>query len=474
MQGSLLTTKEAALCLGVSEAFLERDRWAGARVPFIKIGSRAVRYRLQDLEHYRILHPQIHQRYGAEMSAAIWPISHPEGAYVREDGVIFYREEEESFTSEILSRHPDCLAEAMAQEYARLYQAHGEEKAEAYLKAISDQLSGEPLSLSATDEEIDAFAARLADQFFRLQRYFNDSAIGARFLGHLTQSKYGVSPLGKGKAKLQSARPLSLPVTEPARKPLWPVSVTEKSNISVPVPETPVTVTGKPNPSFPVSVTDTGITHAGILARLADEYWWRQALRTVHMRHFEHSAICLGLVHSRKGKYVSDETMKRRRKQIRRNRAILENCIATNELGQEYTLQQLAELSVSNPKIRRAELMTRIAGFDSVDQFQQIGGPPVTVWRELRRMGEMGVIGELKKLREAADKGKWERFVMLMGGPEAKRKDFPISLAKQWIDKPNRYKEPKGNKIIGITWEKTEFPTRIHQWPYDINASPIT
>ena len=52
MQHNLLNTKEAALCLGVSEAFLERDRWAGAKVPFIKIGSRAVRYRLQDLERY--------------------------------------------------------------------------------------------------------------------------------------------------------------------------------------------------------------------------------------------------------------------------------------------------------------------------------------------------------------------------------------------------------------------------------------
>lgn len=52
MYGNLLTTPQAANVLGVSIAFLERDRWAGARVPFIKIGSRAVRYRLQDLEHY--------------------------------------------------------------------------------------------------------------------------------------------------------------------------------------------------------------------------------------------------------------------------------------------------------------------------------------------------------------------------------------------------------------------------------------
>jgi predicted DNA-binding transcriptional regulator AlpA len=48
----LLTTKEATRVLGVSKAFLERDRWQGARVPFIKVGSRAVRYRLSDLQVY--------------------------------------------------------------------------------------------------------------------------------------------------------------------------------------------------------------------------------------------------------------------------------------------------------------------------------------------------------------------------------------------------------------------------------------
>ncbi|MDP4533700.1 helix-turn-helix domain-containing protein [Marinobacter salarius] len=52
MTKALFTTKEAAELLGVSKAFLERDRWAGARVPFIKVGSRAVRYRLSDLESY--------------------------------------------------------------------------------------------------------------------------------------------------------------------------------------------------------------------------------------------------------------------------------------------------------------------------------------------------------------------------------------------------------------------------------------
>ena len=44
MDSTLLNTSEAAKYLGISKAFLERDRWAGAKVQFIKIGSRAVRY----------------------------------------------------------------------------------------------------------------------------------------------------------------------------------------------------------------------------------------------------------------------------------------------------------------------------------------------------------------------------------------------------------------------------------------------
>ncbi|MEA2078737.1 MAG: helix-turn-helix domain-containing protein [Pseudomonadota bacterium] len=52
MRSALLTTTEAASYLGMSKAFLERDRWAGARIPFLKVGSRAVRYRLSDLEAF--------------------------------------------------------------------------------------------------------------------------------------------------------------------------------------------------------------------------------------------------------------------------------------------------------------------------------------------------------------------------------------------------------------------------------------
>lgn len=48
---NLLATKEAARLLGFSVAYLERDRWAGAKIPYIKF-ARAVRYRLEDIQDF--------------------------------------------------------------------------------------------------------------------------------------------------------------------------------------------------------------------------------------------------------------------------------------------------------------------------------------------------------------------------------------------------------------------------------------
>jgi len=48
----LLTTKEAAKILCVSPAFLEKDRCYGARIPFVRVGTRGIRYNKDDLIRY--------------------------------------------------------------------------------------------------------------------------------------------------------------------------------------------------------------------------------------------------------------------------------------------------------------------------------------------------------------------------------------------------------------------------------------
>ena len=62
MQGTTLYSQtDVALLLGVSEAWLERARWAGTGPAFIKVG-RAVRYRAEDLNSYILLNRCIETR----------------------------------------------------------------------------------------------------------------------------------------------------------------------------------------------------------------------------------------------------------------------------------------------------------------------------------------------------------------------------------------------------------------------------
>ena len=52
MSKRLVRQKEAAEYLGLSEATLERDRWRGGDIPYIRVGPRSIRYSLDQLEEY--------------------------------------------------------------------------------------------------------------------------------------------------------------------------------------------------------------------------------------------------------------------------------------------------------------------------------------------------------------------------------------------------------------------------------------
>ena len=122
------------------------------------------------------------------------------------------------------------------------------------------------------------------------------------------------------------------------------------------------------------SLEDQGITTTGIYTRLTDETWWLQRLRKIHAQNLEQDAIRLGLVHQRAGRYVSDETLARRREQKKRIRRVLDGLLVTNELGQSFTLSELSELGLANPYIRRSELMVRISGFEYIaNELRHVG-----------------------------------------------------------------------------------------------------
>ncbi|WP_196140626.1 replication endonuclease [Aliikangiella sp. G2MR2-5] len=98
------------------------------------------------------------------------------------------------------------------------------------------------------------------------------------------------------------------------------------------------------------------------LARLTDYSWWLKQLRKSVNRKVEISAHAANLVNRKKGIYASDASVNRRKAQVARSQKMLSEHEAVNELGDRFTLADLSDKNVSNPAIRRAELMVRIRG----------------------------------------------------------------------------------------------------------------
>lgn len=144
-----------------------------------------------------------------------------------------------------------------------------------------------------------------------------------------------------------------------------------------------------------------GVTHETLFKRLVDESFWRKVFRRAVARKVEAEAIRCGLVNQRAGLYVSDDTLSRLRAQRCRNRALLESLVAFNELGDEFTLAELSDLSVSNPDNRRAELMTRIAGFETIARSLEHAALFLTItcpsrFHAFRKLGKGKVVANTK------------------------------------------------------------------------------
>ena len=211
-----------------------------------------------------------------------------------------------SYRNKIFQRHP-YFANALANQYIRIYQEKSLREANLYIGRIDKELVINDLNLSDSIADMKKFCESISKKC------------------RLTIVEYGES-----KTAYNICR-----------------GIAHKYSITI-----------KP--------FDNETPFIPTLNKLSCPKWWLKKINTLRIRHIEQVARKLNLVNKHNSCYASNFALENRQTQLKNSFDYLSANQITNEDGQTFSLLEIYKKSVSNPRIRKAELMTRIRGFEEV------------------------------------------------------------------------------------------------------------
>ncbi|HHQ6631943.1 TPA: replication endonuclease [Serratia fonticola] len=135
-----------------------------------------------------------------------------------------------------------------------------------------------------------------------------------------------------------------------------------------------------------------------------------------------------------------------------------------------YALDGEIDDECGKPLKETAKHATAWASCWGIRQFQFLGGAPVSVWRELRKMKNQPLADQINPLfaeiHRAADKGWWNEYVMLQGGPLVRRNELHVRTWYKQEEEPNTFGEYLSS-IKGVYMQGSAIPpieTRLRSY----------